>query len=84
MWIEAIINGEVLSREEVPDGYLAPVASLKWGESVEIREQIVTLYLQELQKKMARIFAEGHHIVSYRLIFQSKMTENEESSESDI
>jgi len=73
MLIEALINGEVLTREEVPDEYLSDVPGASWQQNADARGQIIDLYLEAFKKKMEKVFGETRHTVSYVLVFQSKL-----------
>jgi len=73
MLIEALINGEVLTREEVPDEYLVDVPGASWQQNADARGQIIDLYLEAFKKKMEKVFGETRHTVSYVLVFQSKL-----------
>lgn len=72
MVIEAIINGEILTRYEIPDEYLQDIEGAGWQRNVEFREQIIGMYLEAFIKKMEKFFHPGFQ-VDYRLVFPSKM-----------
>lgn len=72
MLIEALIDGEILTRYEVPDEYLASSEALSWKDNCESRQLIIRLYLDEFKKKMEKVFGETHR-VDYYLVFTSKM-----------
>jgi hypothetical protein len=72
MLIEAWINDEVLTREEVPEEYLVDIPGASWQQNAEARGQIIHLYLEAFKKKMEKVFGETRHTVSYVLVFQSK------------
>jgi len=72
MVIEAVINGEVLTRSTVPDEYLQDMEGVPWKENAAFREQVVSLYLQAFRQRMEKFFQPGFQI-DYRLVFPSKM-----------
>jgi hypothetical protein len=72
MVIEALINGEVLTREEVPSELLLDVEGATTRQNIEFREQIVNMYLEAFRKKMDRFFKQSLQ-VDYRLVFSSKL-----------
>lgn len=76
MFIEALINAEVLTREEVPDEYLQDSEGLDWKTNIAMREQIVALHLEQFRRKMEKVFKETHR-VEYCLVFTSKMPNDE-------
>ena len=73
MFIEALIDGEVLTREEVSDVYLQDIPGASWQQNVEARRQVVEYFLEELQKKMERVFFERRRDVIYVFVLQSKL-----------
>lgn len=75
MLIEALINGEVLTHQEVPDEYLAPIESVSWQQNCEARKQIIDLYLERFRKNMEKVFKETYR-VEYCLVFTSKMAQH--------
>lgn len=76
MVIEALINGEVLTREEIPDEYLGDVEGASAQQNFEYRETLVRMYLAQLRRKMEKFFNPDFQ-VQYRLVFQSTMKEDE-------
>lgn len=76
MVIEALVNGEVLTREELPPGALDDIPGASWQENVQAREQIIRLFILQAQEKLNRFFNRDFQ-VEYRLIFPSKMNINE-------
>lgn len=72
MVIEALVNGEFLTRQEVLEDYLLSIEGATWKENVQARRKIVELFLEDFQKKMDKIFRQEHR-VQYCLVFQSKM-----------
>lgn len=76
MVIEAMINGEVLTRCEVPEEYLQPMEGVSWQDNYEFRKLLVNSYLAEFMQKMEKVFKETYR-VEYRLVFKSKMSKDE-------
>ncbi len=74
MVIEALINGEVLTAEQIPPETLLDIEGATWQQNTEFREQIVRMYLEQLQRKLEKFFHKDHRI-EYRLVVQSKMIE---------
>jgi hypothetical protein len=76
MVIEALINGQVLTREEVSDEYLGDVEGANPQQNFEYRETLIRMYVAQLRQKMEKFFNPDFQ-VEYRLVFQSTMKENE-------
>lgn len=72
MIIEALLNGEVLTREEVPDEYLQDIEGATWQQNAEARQQIVDQFLEAFKKKMEKVFNQSLQ-VQYCLVFKSKL-----------
>lgn len=72
MVIEALINGEVLTREEIPDELLQDVEGATAQQNFEFRRQLIAMYLEGFRKKLEKFFNPAFH-PEYRLIFQSRM-----------
>lgn len=80
MVIEALINGEVLTREEIPDEYLQDVPGASWQQNTEARKQMVDLCLETFKKKMEKVFNQGVP-VEYCLVFTSKLHLQDDNDE---
>jgi hypothetical protein len=80
MVIEALINGEVLTRDEIPDEYLEPIPGASWQQNAESRQQIVSLYLEAFKKKMEKVFNQALQ-VQYCLVFTSKLHLQDDNDE---
>lgn len=73
MVIEVLINGEVLTHEELPPGAMDDIPGATWQENVQARELIVRMHLEQVRQKLNRFFNREFQ-VEYRLVFPSKMT----------
>jgi hypothetical protein len=77
MVIEAIINGEFLTREELPAEFYEDIPGASWQENVVAREQIVKTFVLQFQMKMNNFFNKDFQ-VEYRLAVRSKFPDESE------
>jgi hypothetical protein len=73
MYIEALINGEFLTRSLVPDEFLGRDPDASFQDSAQFHENIVKMYLDQFRKRMDKFIQPGLQI-EYRLVFISKPT----------
>lgn len=66
----------MLTREELPDEYLADIEGSSWKENIAAREQIVTMHLQAFTQKMEKVFQNTNQ-VTYYLVFKSKLNDTD-------
>lgn len=84
-----MMNGEVLTSEEVNDAFLVSDDDLDKWQNMEVREHVILMHLDAFKAKMDRFFSSIHPRppLEYHLVFQSKMhttPDNETDNTSEL